>query len=68
MKMIHFEKAVYLYACHLSDNYGQGIGGSEYPDEKESYFDYLTRTWHLRGYKGSRLAAVSENEKVKVGY
>ena len=59
-----FQQAVYKYACHLQDFYGQSLGGSVYPDESCSYQDNKG-IWHLRGMaknkKSIRLAMVKPN-------
>ena len=63
-----FKMAVYKYACHLQDSYGQSISNGEYPCEECSIKD-AKGAWYLRGYTGtSRLAKVEPNGFVRVGY
>ena len=45
-----FDMAVYKYACFLQDFYGQGIGGTQYPDKELSHKDEKGN-WRLYGHQ-----------------
>ena len=62
-----FDMAVYKYACFLQDFYGQGIGGTQYPDKKLSYQD-KKGNWYLIGWRNAHLAKVKANGYVKIGF
>ena len=62
-----FDMAVFKYACFLQDHYGQGIGGTQYPDKELSYKDEKGN-WYLVGWRNARLALVKANGYVKIGF
>ncbi len=64
---LNFQIAVGKYSGFLYDQYGQGIGGSDFPDEEKSFKDEKGN-FYLVGSHGMRLAVVKANGKVSISF